>query len=381
MATKFLEPGTDATQDLSFFASTSGTVTSATDQAHTGTRSLKGFTGSPAVAATANTKTGTVADAGFWFRFSTMPPTNPAQPLTVTQSDASSAVMAIRLRTTGILEINTGEGTNLGGGSTVLAINTWYHLSFAATITSTTVFSAKLFLNGALEASAVNSGTLPRTSSSVLEFSAVAAHGINASCWFDDLYVDDSSALTDPGDIRVTAKRPFANGTTNGFTTQIGSGGSGYGTGHAPQVNEQPLSTTNGWSMVGAGSAITEEYTIEGKAVGDVDMTASPIVDFVGWVYASSLTNETGSIVVAGASSNIALTNANTMFTKAAGSTTYPAGGTDIGIVTSTTVTTVSLYECGIIVAYTSVASAHGTHLTNDDSLTALAGDRLPLAT
>ena len=49
----------------------------------------------------------------------------------------------------------------------------------------------------------------------------------------------------------------------------------------------------------------------------------------------------------------IKLNNANTMFTKIAGSSTYPAGtGTDIGIVTATTATTVSLYEAGIMVAY-----------------------------
>ncbi|WP_323162301.1 hypothetical protein, partial [Pseudomonas fluorescens] len=80
--------------------------------------------------------------------------------------------------------------------------------------------------------------------------------------------VDDSSALTDPGNIWVAAKRPNANGTTNGFTTQIGSGGSGYGSGHSPQVNERALSTTNGWSMVGAGAAVTEEYNIESKSTG-----------------------------------------------------------------------------------------------------------------
>src|SRR6185436_9856514 len=124
-----------------------------------------------------------------------------------------------------------------------------------------------------------------------------------------DHYVDSSASLTDTGNIWVTAKRPNANGTTNGFTTQIGSGGSGYGTGHSPQVNERVLSTTNGWSMVGAGSAVTEEYNIESAAAGDIDISSANYVDVMGWVYASSLVNETASIIVNGVSSNISLTS------------------------------------------------------------------------
>ncbi len=69
--------------------------------------------------------------------------------------------------------------------------------------------------------------------------------------YFDDIYVDNGSDLSDPGNVHVTAKRPGSNGLSNGFATQIGSGGSGFGSGHAPQVNERPLSNTNGWSSVG----------------------------------------------------------------------------------------------------------------------------------
>ena len=49
------------------------------------------------------------------------------------------------------------------------------------------------------------------------------------------------------------------------------------------------------------------------------------------------------------------------MFTNAAGSTTYPAGsGSDIGEITTTALTTVSLYECGIVIAYIPAAVATG---------------------
>ena len=69
----------------------------------------------------------------------------------------------------------------------------------------------------------------------------------------------------DPGAILVTAKRPFTNGTTeDGFTTQIGASGSGYGSGHTPQVNERPLSQTNGWSVIGAGGRRSRKNTTSG---------------------------------------------------------------------------------------------------------------------
>ncbi len=168
-----------------------------------------------------------------------------------------------------------------------------------------------------------------------------------------DHYIDNDSSLTDTGDVWVTAKRPVSNGAANNFTTQIGSGGSGYGTGHSPQVNERPLSTTNGWSMVGAGSAVTEEYNVESQTTGDINIRNSYIVDYVGWAYMSSLVSETVQMIVNGVSTAQAITSTNTMYTKVAGSTTYPAGtGTDIGVTTDTSLTTVSLFETGIMVAY-----------------------------
>ncbi len=169
------------------------------------------------------------------------------------------------------------------------------------------------------------------------------------------MYVDSGSNLKDPGNIWVTAKRPNANGTANNFSTQVGSGGSGYGTGHSPQVNERPLSTTNGWSVVGAGSAVTEEYNVENTAAGDIDISNPniSIIDVAGWVNASSLVGETTNIILNGSSLSQAITSTNTTYTKFAGSPIYPLGaGADIGIQTDTSLTTVTLNELGVMVAY-----------------------------
>ncbi len=113
--------------------------------------------------------------------------------------------------------------------------------------------------------------------------------------------------------------------------------------------------------MIGAGSAITEEYNIESQATGDDPMTGATLVDYMGWAYAKSLSSETASLILNNVTSNVSLTSTTTYFTKVAGSATYPAGsGTDLGIITTTALTTVSLYEAGVIFAYTpAVATAN----------------------
>ncbi len=350
-----MESGTDATQDFTFYASTSGTLTSATDQVHTGSRSLKCSTGSPAVTAFAETAS-VLANAGrrisFWWQFDAAP-SGAANFLNI--NSAGAAMMTIQLTTANKLQFaSTGVGVPTVTGTTVLSTNTWYRICLSYFVTNSTTWTFKIYLNGALEITA-NTGTLTNATATVVRLTMASVAGASKNSWFSDIYVDDgasSSSQPDTGDIRVAAKRPFSNGTANQFNTQIGSGGSGYGTGHAPQVNEQPLSVTNGWSVVAVG-VTTEEYNVEGAVVGDQGVVGT-IVDLGGWLYAKAALAETGSMVLNGASSNISLTNANTLFRAYAGTTTYPAGtGTDIGIVTTALATTVSLYECGVLVAYT----------------------------
>lgn len=360
--TTFLFDGTDATQDLSMLLSATGTVVSATDQQHTGPRSVKLSTGAGPTDAVTRTPDGMFDAAGsqysIWFRTNDVTVGSNSPILRIQTAGGAAALHAIFINT-GATLTQTPTGATAVVGATVLSVNTWYRISLSFYITNSTTFAFKLYINGVLESTAT-AGTMSQTAPARLALLASQVLGTNADCWFDDLVIvtggASSSAQPDLGttsanSLRVTNKRPFANGTTNGFTTQIGSGGSGYGTGHAPQVNEQPLSVTNGWSMVGAGAAVTEEYTIEGPTVGDFDLTGYAILDYMGWIYASSLVSETGQIKVGGSASNIALTSANTMFTAAKGSTTFPAGGTDIGIITATDLTTVSLYEAGVLFA------------------------------
>ncbi len=355
--TKFLEPGTDATQDFSFWGATTGTVSSSATFARTGPRSIK-CDSAGGGAAFPTTPGGVISDTGARISFGFLFPSlgsggNAGGPLNVTQA-GGSRVVAVNLQNAGTLTLSP-QGATAVNGTTVLSANTWYRICLSYYITNATTFQFKLYINGILECTA-NAGTLTNITSNKVAFRSGSSTNTSPIAYFDDIYIDDgasSSSQPDTGDIRVTAKRPFANGTTNGFTTQIGAGGSGYGTGHAPQVNEQPLNVADGWSMIGAGSAITEEYNIENQATGDVDIINLLIIDYIGWVYAKSLAGETGKIILNNVSSNISLVNANTMFTVAAGSTTFPTGtGKDIGIITDTSLTTVSLFECGVVVAF-----------------------------
>ena len=356
MATTFLEPGGDADFGIGLW-----TQASADNSTHWPAASSAQVHGNHqrsilySNASTTNSvmqQSAVFAQAGsrisFYLRVDTRPSaTNTIMVVSLTAF--GSTVVRIRLTSTGVLQL-WENSVQIGSNGSTLSTATWYRLCLAYTITSTTVNQFRLFKNGVSDIS-VSNATITNIAAADLVIGNASGSTVTVM-YTSDHYVDSSTALTDTGDVWVTAKRPFANGTTNGFTTQIGSGGSGYGSGHAPQVNERPLSTTNGWSMVGAGSAVTEEYSIENAATGDFNLTGATIVDFRGWIDAKSLAGETASLILAGSTSNVSLTSTITFFTKIAGSTTYPAGGTDIGLITTTALTTVSLYEAGIVVGF-----------------------------
>lgn len=357
MATTFLEPGGDAD-----FTNPAGNVAFrlwplsnagaavATDFVHgSHLRSIQYITNANSFA---QTDTNIISDSGsrisFYLYINALG--SASSTFMVAFTAASAIVVRIRLTSAGVLQLFEAT-SQLGSSGSTLTTGRWYRISLAYTITSTTINRFELFLNGISDISVTNA-TITNTASTMVRLG-----NLSANSTFDirtsDHYIDDSNSLTDTGDIWVTAKRPNANGTTNGFTTQIGSGGSGYGSGHSPQVNERPASTSNGWSMVGAGAAVTEEYNIESRSTGDIDISTATIIDYMGWVSASSGVSETAQIIVNGVNSNISIGAGNNTYKAFASSSTYPAGtGSDIGIITATTLTTVNLYECGIIVAY-----------------------------
>jgi len=366
MATAFMEPGGDATFDTSLYQTAVGPPTIVTDHVNGSHIKSMRFTGTQygyRGDVLASKDTGRLS---FYVYIAALPAAGAPLFEVVVKDSPNNIVPGFGLSSGGALSIfDVLTGSTVGSTGSTLSTGTWYRLTFCWNVTSTTVNEFRVYLNGALDLSLSN-GTF-----TTLDFGYGAGvreiylgnpeSKATLDVRLSDIYVDDSSSTADIGDVMVTAKRPNANGTTNGFTTQIGAGGSGYGSGHSPQVNERALSATNGWSMVGAGAATTEEYNVEGAATGDIDISGKTLVDWMGWVRAKSSGSQTASIVVGGASSNISLTTTTATFLNAKGSTTYPAGsGTDIGIVTTTALQTVSLYECGVMVAYLNTVPPSG---------------------
>lgn len=353
MATKFLEPGGDADFSVNatngFWSSIGTGVTASSDIVHANhLRSIKYSTGALSAVNTTGTS---AADSGgrlsFFFYMNALP--SATSSLMSIISGAATVVARIRCTSTGILQI-FNDTTQIGTDGATLATGRWYRISIAYTITSTSVNRFEMFVDG-ISSISITNATLGNTGSDHYQIgnnSSNATFDVRTS----DHYADNSSSLTDTGEIWVTAKRPVANGSANNFTTQIGTGNSGYGTGHSPQVNERPLNTSNGWSVSVSGSAITEEYTIEGAAVGDMNISQATLIDYMGWISANSGTNETATIIVGGATGSISLNSTINTFWAFRGSSVYPTGGTDVGLTTATTTTTVSLYECGVVVAF-----------------------------
>ena len=366
MAITFLEPGGDATQDLSFYGASSGTVAASNDQANTGSYSVKLSTGGSATLAYLRAAT-CLADAGrrvsFYYRFDRAPDAKTGV-LRFLQG-ANSLVFTISLGTDGTISI-TPVGATEVTGATVLSANAWNRIAISYTITDTTHFRFDFYVNGTLQGSAT-AGTMTRVTTSKIELYASAAAGNDFNAWFDDIYIDDGSDYSDPGNILVTAKRPVADGTAVEFTTQIGSGGSGYGSGHSPQVNEQPLSTTNGWSL-STTTKKTEEYNIEAASAGDENLTGKTIVGIACWVYAKESTTSNSpvsNLVNDGTETAITLTTTAALYRAYKAQASYPAGtGKDIGMTGqyTTTAGTYSLYECGILVAYLGTSAYQQTY-------------------
>ena len=276
----FIEAGSDATGGTHFYTSTGGTApTSSTTVSKTGPRSIRCTGNGPSFVK----KLSVCADAGRriqkHIRFTSLP-ANSYVPIMEVTDNKGSEVYSVRLGSNGKLQL-FANGVVIGTGTTVLTINTWYRITLSYTITSTAVNSAKVWQEGTLEITASNK-TLGVTGSADLSLGWISDPGLTITdyLYFDNVYVDDGSAVDDPGAIFVTAKKPAANNVNN-FNTAVGANPANRWT----NVNEVPLSIVNGWAETTT-SVITENYTLEAAAVGDVDVSAATIIGRSAWVYA-----------------------------------------------------------------------------------------------
>lgn len=366
----FLEPGGDADFAVAttngFWGSVVGSVAIATDFVHgSHVNSIKCGPGFNYVRTPANILNDTGTLISFYIYFNAIAAGGTAEIFAALTSGGSN-IFALGLGGTGgaQLQLFNSSFSQLGVSAPAFSTGTWYRISIGYSITSSTVNSFTVYINGVSQITASNT-TL------VVGSNAFQLGNISGSAT-TDIRISDHYVVTgttaDPGNVWVTAKRPLSNGPVNQFTTQIGSGSSGYGSGHAPQVNERPLNTSNGWSGISAGSNLNEGYVIEGASVGDIDVSSATVLAISGWVSASSLASETAQITLVGIGYNISLTSTISLFDQPIGTSTYPSVSFDIGITTSATVTTVSLYECGILVAFIPATAGSLTPSATDSS-------------
>ena len=344
----FAEPGTDSTGDFSLFNTTSGTVASDTSVKHTGTRSIKLSTGNPSTNAIVDTVTGILADAGrrisFYFRFSALPATSGV--LFRVADATSNAVISGLVLSSGLLQ-NTPAGGTAVSGTAVLSVDTWYRVSISYTVTDLSTYQCKMYINGVLDSTS-NAGTLTRQGSSVLRLIASSGWPIDTNVWYDNIVVDDGNDYTDIGNVLTTAKFPAAN-NVNDFDTAIGANPANRWT----NVNELPLSVTNGWQHAAA-TDVQENYTIQAASVGDVDVSAKRIIGHVAWIRAKGVASGAGTpkIMNNGTETAILLTAAVTPYFSATTTAVYPTNAAGVGMRSTNFTDDAFLYECGMIIVY-----------------------------
>jgi hypothetical protein len=339
---------------------TSGSVVPDTGVKEHGYSSLKHDSAASASAYVA--RLACLADAGrrisVRMRFAGLPASNTGIIRALTSGAATN--WEVRLDSAGKLRLYAGaSGTTLVvTGATTLTTNTWYRISVAYTITSAGVNQFRVYLNGTIELTASNVASSVTATSMLRIGWTGTTPGVNIFMYSQDLYVDDSSALTDTGNVRVTAKKPAALGATNDFDTLVGTG-----TNRWDRVSERPINTSNGMTHGGTG-LVREQFTVEAAAVGDDNLTGATILDWAGWTYFAV-------VAAAGSTASKPVVNGvDKAYTTVAGSgvyqatynlaasTSYPSSNTAIGQTSTTSAVDTLLRECGVMIAYIAAGAA-----------------------
>jgi hypothetical protein len=285
------ESATAATQGFEEWTETGGTVTTESTTVKYGQRSIKLSSQSAFVR-----KASVLADAGrritAWFNIGALPTTE-FERLIGIQDASSLTVLYLVVDTVGKLRLVNDTDTSQGGtpssktGTQTVPTATWFRVSVSYTITATNNWAAKVYYSelngtpGTLDISATNSDfNLLRTGSSKLHTFFNTNEPVTA--YVMPVYVDDGSDLNDPGDIR-TIPALYATESATNFDTAIGAARSAS---DYNNVNERPLSETNGWQQAAA-SQVAESYLIQQTLSSlDVDITGKTIVGRLAWLWA-----------------------------------------------------------------------------------------------
>lgn len=350
-----MESGTDATQAFEFWSATSNAASS-TEQPHTGPRSIKLTTTLGQVR-----QDNVLADAGsrisWWARFSAIPGSGTPHILGLMRATDGLGLVTIRYDVAaGVFKLFDNVTSYAGTAS--IQTDTWYRFSAAFTVAAATVNEFRFWINGNLDIS-VSNASLVSNNIGQARFGAGVSGFEN--CYLDDFYIDASAALTDPGDIRVAAKLPAANGT-NAWDTAIGANPANRWT----NVNERPISETNGWQDATAAANTLETFGLEAASAGDADLTGATIAARCAWVWAKRGSGGVGAggdapaIINNGTAAAVTLGTTPALFTNIVDSSSYPSDPSGIGMRANNGGADTFLYECGMLLAHTPAAAATG---------------------
>jgi hypothetical protein len=277
-------------------------------------------------------------------------------------TSASGNIAEVRLDSAGKLRLYAGStgGTLQQTGSTTLSMNgtTWYRIAFCYTITSSTVNEFRVYLNGTLELTASNVAAQTTGTSHLRVGWTGTTAGANKVMYSQDHYVDDSSALTDPGDVRVTGKMPAStSGTTNAWTL-VGSAPNRW-----DAVDERPASTTNRYTQTATGQ-VSEQFLVEADAVGDDDITGATVLGKTGWAHYAVAAGAGSTLIsmhLQGSLITLTTTAASGVYQTHFKVATSAHGSADlIGLRSSGTTADSQFAEAGILIAYIAGAAPSG---------------------
>ncbi len=358
MALKWADPGGSATGGTQMITAPAVRFTAQTSVVNGQAYAYLLDTGNPAAGQTGKSGMSVLQAAGnrisMFVRYNTLPSLSTGMRIFgVTPAAGATTLLVLSIGTDGLLRLYTNNVTTILGaaGGTTLAANTWYRVALSYAIVTTTNWSAKVYVDGVLEMTRTNAdGTLSSAVPGDIVHNITAGTGNDRHIYLSDIYVDDVTDQSDPGNVRVTAKQPTTN-TTNGWDTVIGTGA----------VNERPVSTTNGWSHVNT-TDVDQDYDIQGPAVGDANLDGALIIGSFGWIWAtvSSLTGNPSSNVIfngaleAGAWDPAVAGTAQFFISTILTSAVYPnnVNGKNVGSSSSVIAADTLLYDCGVILAY-----------------------------
>lgn len=271
-------------------------------------------------------------------------------------SSGGSIGWNLALDSAGKLRILNGAGTTLiGPSSIVLAINTEYRISFAYTMIGTAL-TINVYVDGSL-ALAGTAVTASTTGLGTLLFTVTTGTPASRSYWFKDVYVDDGTDRADPNGghangIRLTYKRPIANGSLgNTMSTPVGTT-SGVGTGRSGYVNYRPPTASNRLTHTNAATLAIDTFQVEGAAAGAVDLSAKTLIGRSAWWWTAGVATDVliddGTETIPGLVSGVAVYHRPTT------ASAYPTNADAVGWKRPTvSATTGILSGAGMVFAYT----------------------------